>query len=92
MVICFNFSKLQINVLSIIIVTIIVILSICLIRKIENVFVSGDSKVIEYSKKDNTVYVLEKMNNSNDEMIEELNDLELTWALKIPKIDLVARN
>ena len=46
----------------------------------------------EYSKKDNTVYVLEKMNNSNDEMIEELNDLELTWALKIPKIDLVARN
>jgi len=91
-VICFNFSKLQINVLSIIIVTIIVILSICSIRKIENVFVSGDSKVIEYPKKDNTAYVPEKINNSNDEMIEELNDLELTWALKIPKIDLVARN
>ena len=92
MVDCFSFSKLQINILSIFIVCVIVLFSVFSIKKVEKSLNSKDLKTIDFAKKDNLTYIPENKKNLNNIVLDEITDLNLTWALKIPKIDLIARN
>ena len=92
MVNCFSFSKLQINILSIFIVCVIVSFSIFSMKKVEKTLISKDLKVVDFAKQDNFVYISENKKELNNIVVDEVTDLNLTWALKIPKIDLIARN